>query len=122
MQCCRMHQVALVPPVPIMANMTMALPPPIPGRVNADGTFSFTGIAAGSYVFQVDAQPERAVIQKTTFVPNCIWRAGSAVLKIRPKFGLKAIRPGISKCGVLSALKTSHRNSMRRFSASRKFL
>src|SRR6476619_4812911 len=47
--------VALVPPAPIMANMTMAPPPPIPGRVNADGTFTFTGIAPGPYVFAVDA-------------------------------------------------------------------
>jgi hypothetical protein len=47
--------VALVPPAPIMANMTMAPPPPIPGRIGADGAFTFTGIAAGPYVLQADA-------------------------------------------------------------------
>ena len=45
--------------------------------------------------------------QKTTFKANCIWRAGSAVLKIRPKLGLNAIRPGRSKLGWLKMLKNS---------------
>jgi hypothetical protein len=63
-------QVALVPPAPIMANMTMAPPPPIPGRVSADGSFAFTGIAAGSYVLQVDAPGFERSSQPVTLPTN----------------------------------------------------
>jgi len=48
-------QVSLVPVVAVMPGMTMAPPAPLPGRINADGTFTFAQIPAGSYVLQVDA-------------------------------------------------------------------
>ena len=75
-------QVALVPPAPIMANMTMAPPPPIPGRVNADGTFSFTGIAAGSYVLQVDAPGYERSSQPVTIPTNQTFAVKLDVLEI----------------------------------------
>lgn len=47
--------VALAPVAQLMPGMTMAPPAPLPGRVNPDGTFTFTQIPAGNYVLQVDA-------------------------------------------------------------------
>src|SRR5215813_12034469 len=75
-------QVALVPPAPIMPNMTMAPPPPIPGRVNADGSFSFTGIAPGSYVLQVDAPGFERSSQPVTLPTNQTFNVKLDVLDI----------------------------------------
>src|SRR5262249_9602385 len=75
-------QVALVPPAPIMANMTMAPPPPIPGRVNGDGSFSFTGIAAGSYVLQVDAPGFARSSQPVTLPTNQTFAVKLDVLEV----------------------------------------
>src|SRR6185436_5104744 len=48
-------QVSLAPVVKVMPGMTMAPPAPLPGRMNADGTFVFNQIPPGDYVLQVDA-------------------------------------------------------------------
>jgi hypothetical protein len=74
--------VALVPPAPIMANMTMAPPPPIPGRVSADGSFSFTGIAAGPYVLQVDAPGFSRSSQPVTLPTNQTFAVKLDVLEV----------------------------------------
>src|SRR5262249_11579287 len=51
----RNAEVSLVPVTPAMPGMKMAAPPPIAGRVNADGTFTVTQVPPGQYVLQVDA-------------------------------------------------------------------
>src|SRR5213593_3583663 len=48
-------EVSLAPVVKVMAGMTMTPPAPLPGRMNADGTFAFTQVPPGDYVLQVDA-------------------------------------------------------------------
>src|SRR5438876_8427908 len=48
-------EVSLAPVVKVMAGMTMAPPAPLPGRMNADGTFVFAQAPPGEYVLQVDA-------------------------------------------------------------------
>jgi len=59
-------QVQLAPVAKIMPGMTMAPPAPIPGRMNADGTFAFTGVAAGDYVLQADAPGFSRTSQEVT--------------------------------------------------------
>ncbi len=59
-------EVALVKVTPIMPGMTMAPAPPVPGRMNADGTFSFAQVAPGQYSLQVDAPGYARATQEIT--------------------------------------------------------
>src|SRR5262245_14997771 len=59
-------EVALVPVVKVMPGMTMSPPAPLPGRVNADGTFTFTQIPPGDYILQADAPGFSRASQEVT--------------------------------------------------------
>ena len=59
-------EVSLVKVVPSMPGMTMAPQVPMPGRINADGTFAFNQIAPGQYILQVDAPGFSRTAQEVT--------------------------------------------------------
>ncbi len=74
--------VALQPVPKLMPGMTMAPPAPLPGRVNADGTFVFAQIPAGEYVLQVDAPGFERSSQGVTMPTNQTFNMRLDVLEI----------------------------------------
>jgi hypothetical protein len=74
--------VALQPVPKIMPGMTMAPPAPLPGRVNADGTFAFTQIPAGDYVLQADAPGYERASQGVTLPTNQTFNLRLEILEI----------------------------------------
>jgi hypothetical protein len=75
-------QVSLVKVVPTMPGMTMAAPAPIPGRMNADGTFTFAQVAEGQYILQADAPGYGRASQELTIPTNQTFNLRMELLEI----------------------------------------
>ena len=73
--------VQLAPVPKLMPGMTMAPPPPISGRVNADGTFVVQA-PAGDYVLQVDASGFGRYSQAVTLPTNQTFTVKLEVLEV----------------------------------------
>ena len=78
----RNAEVSLIPVTPAMPGMKMAAPPAIPGRVNADGTFTVAQVPAGQYVLQVDAPGFERSSQQVTLPTTQTFAIKLEVLEI----------------------------------------
>jgi hypothetical protein len=74
--------VQLAPVPKLMPGMTMAPPPSLPGRVNADGTFVVPQVPAGEYVLQVDAPGFARYSQAVTAPTTQTFSAKLEVLEV----------------------------------------
>jgi len=75
-------EVSLVPVTPAMPGMKMTPPPPIPGRVNNDGTFVVAQVPAGQYVLQVDAPGFERSSQEVTLPTTQTFNVKLEILEI----------------------------------------